>query len=210
MFNAGIVLLAGTVTGLVVLGLQIVASEGSISNAYTYILNRFTSHVTGNYEYFTNQVLPVKKISIMEVLPKYLLMPAIDLHFQTLLVHILYWHLILIFAIFTFVFMLKHRIQHNHLQLEPKALALIASTWYSILAPTSWFVIFRAHSFIQPHIDTMGWQMPFTLLGFALCGFIVSDLFTGWQNVPVSVPPSPAAQTDSPLQSDTYSPHPRA
>ncbi len=210
LLNAGIVLLAGTVTGLIILGLQIVASEGSVSNAYTYILNRFTSHVGGNYEYFTHQVLPVRKISIMEVLPKYLLMPAIDLHFPTFPVHILYWHLIVVFAVFTLVFMLKHRIQHNHLQLEPKALALIASTWYSILAPISWFAIFRSHSFIHTHVNTMGWQMPFTLLGFALCGFVISDLFTGWQNVPVSVPPSPSSQTDSLLQSDTYSPRPRA
>ncbi len=210
MLNVGIVLLAATITGLVILGLQIVATEGSISNAYTYILNRFTSHVGGDYEYFTNQELPVRKISFMEVLPKYLVMPAIDLHFPKLTIHILYWHLIVVFAIFTLIFVLKHRIQPNRLQLTRKALALIASTWYSILAPISWYATFKPHSFIHTHVNTMGWQMPFTLLGFALCGFVITDFFKGWQKVPVSVPLSPSSQTDSPLQSDTYIPHPRA
>ncbi len=209
MLKVGVILLAATVTGLIILGVQIVASAGSVSYAYTYLLNRFTSHTGGNYEYF-EQSVPIRKIHIMEVLPKYLLMPAIDLHFSGRSIHILYWHLIVVFAVFTLIFILKHRIQNNHLQLPRKALALLASTWYSILAPISWYVIFKPHSFIHTHVNTMGWQMPFTLLGFALCGFVISDFFRGWQKALISVPPSPSSQTDSPLQSDTYTPHRRA
>ena len=58
MVHVGIVLLAGTVTGLIVLGLQIMANEGSASNAYTYLLNRFTSRTGGDYEYYRCRLSP--------------------------------------------------------------------------------------------------------------------------------------------------------
>ncbi len=48
--------------------------------------------------------------------------------------------------------------------------ALIFTTWFSILAPLSWFVVFKAHAFLHPFFDFIVWQMPFTLYGFALCG----------------------------------------
>jgi hypothetical protein len=49
-------------------------------------------------------------------------------------------------------------------------LALISATWFSILAPLSWFVVFKAHSFIHTHMNYVVWQMPFTFFGFAVCG----------------------------------------
>jgi hypothetical protein len=191
--KAGIALLAATITGLLVLGAQIIAEAGSISFAYTYLVNRFTSHTGGDYEYF-DQSVPVRKIGVMEVLPKYLLMPAIDI--PRFGIQIRYWHLIVVFAAFTLILLLRYRIQADHLQLPRKAIALLAATWYSILAPISWYVTFRPHSFIHTHVNTMGWQMPFTLLGFALCGFVITDLFTSEQRIAVSVPPVPSSQTD--------------
>jgi hypothetical protein len=206
MIKAGVVMLAATITALIILAVQILASEKSFSSAYTYLLNRFTSHTGGDYEYF-NDAVP-RKIHVMEVIPKYLVMPAIDVHVYGFQIQVLYWHLILLFGFFTFVFFLNYRIHSNHVPPSRKALALVISTWYSILAPISWYVTFKPHSFIHTHVNTMGWQMPFTLLGFALCGFVITDLFTSRQIV--SEQPSPASQTDSPLQNDTYTPRPRA
>ena len=51
--------------------------------------------------------------------------------------------------------------------------ALIWATWFSILAPLSWFVIFKAHSYIHTHMSFLLWQMPFTLFGFAVFGSAV-------------------------------------
>ena len=193
MINVGLVLLVGTVTGLIVLGAQIIAEAGSVSFAYTYLLQRFTSHTGGDYEYF-DAAAPVRKIHIMEVLPKYLLMPAIDL--PRFGIHILYWHVIVVFALFTLIFIFNHRIKGDLWQLSRKSLALMAATWYSMLAPLSWYVIFRPHAFIHTHVNTMGWQMPFTLLGFAFCGFVILDLFTSPQRVAVSAPPVPSSHAD--------------
>ena len=52
-------------------------------------------------------------------------------------------------------------------------IALICATWFSILAPLSWFVIFKAHSYIHTHMSFLLWQMPFTLFGFAVFGATV-------------------------------------
>jgi hypothetical protein len=193
MVNVGLVLLAATVTGLAVLGVQIIAEAGSLSYAYTYIVERFTSHTGGNYEYF-DPAAPIRKIHVMEVLPKYLLMPAVDL--PRFGIHILYWHLIVLFLLFTLIYILKHRIQGDLWQLPRKSLAMMTATWYSILAPISWYVIFRPHSFIHTHVNTMGWQMPFTLLGFAFCGFVITDLFASRKSVPISAPPVPSSHSD--------------
>lgn len=193
MVNVGLVLLAATVTGLAVLGVQIIAEAGSLSYAYTYIVERFTSHTGGNYEYF-DPAAPIRKIHVMEVLPKYLLMPSVDL--PRFGIHILYWHLIVLFLLFTLIFIFKHRIQGDLWQLPRKSLAMMTATWYSILAPISWYVIFRPHSFIHTHVNTMGWQMPFTLLGFAFCGFVITDLFASRKSVPVSAPPVPSSHSD--------------
>lgn len=172
---AGIALVAGTLTGMAILLLQIIASEGSRTNAYEYLLNRFTSHLAGDYEYFTNQTVEVRKIGVWEVVPKYLLMPAIDIQVQNLNIQILYWHIIIVFALFTLISLFIHR-RGNRFDIPRKTSALMAATWYSLLAPLSWYVTFRPHSFIHTHVNTMGWQMPFTLLGFALCGIVIRDL----------------------------------
>ena len=49
-------------------------------------------------------------------------------------------------------------------------IALIWTTWFSILAPLSWYVIFKAHSFIHTHMSFLLWQMPFIFFGFAVFG----------------------------------------
>ena len=57
--------------------------------------------------------------------------------------------------------------------------ALLAAVWFSLLAPLSWLVFFKAHSYIHTHLDFIVWHMPFTLFGFALCGLAVRSLFSG-------------------------------
>ena len=52
-------------------------------------------------------------------------------------------------------------------------IALIWTTWFSILAPLSWYVIFKAHSYIHTHMSFLLWQMPFIFFGFAVFGSAV-------------------------------------
>ena len=57
-------------------------------------------------------------------------------------------------------------------------IALIFATWFSMLAPLSWYVIFKAHSYIHTHMSYLLWQMPFTFFGFAICGLVVKRAFS--------------------------------
>jgi hypothetical protein len=53
---------------------------------------------------------------------------------------------------------------------DRRAAALSAALWFSLLAPLSWFVVFKAHSYVHTFLNNIVWQMPFTLLGFSVCG----------------------------------------
>ncbi|SHM51870.1 hypothetical protein [Chryseobacterium polytrichastri] len=41
---------------------------------------------------------------------------------------------------------------------------LVFTTWFSILAPLSWLILFKEHAHIHPHIDFFIWYCPFLLL----------------------------------------------
>jgi hypothetical protein len=194
MFKLGLVLAAAALTGVIILSIQIIANEGAISSAYNYVLERVGHHAEGSVEYFFNPNVEVGQFTTAQVITKYLVMPAIHLQFRTATLQILYWQLILVFVFFTLLFLLKQRVRNT--APPRKALALIGATWYSILAPLSWYLLFQPHSFIHTHVNTMGWQMPFTLLGFALSGFVVSDFFTSPQNMAINAGPLPSSQTD--------------
>ncbi len=64
-------------------------------------------------------------------------------------------------------------------QRRRERLAFVAATWFSILAPLSWFAIFRSHSAIHLHTNFVVWQMPFVLLGFALVGLALQRVAGG-------------------------------
>ena len=58
-------------------------------------------------------------------------------------------------------------------------IALIWTTWFSMLAPLSWYVIFKAHSYIHTHMSFLLWQMPFMFFGFAVFGVTVMAWIKG-------------------------------
>jgi hypothetical protein len=60
--------------------------------------------------------------------------------------------------------------------LRPRGRALVAALWFSLLAPLSWLVIFKAHSYVHTFMNNLVWQMPFTLFGFAACGLTLHAL----------------------------------
>lgn len=83
-----------------------------------------------------------------------------------------YYYLIVLFIVTTFlIFINRKKMIDERLQ---QSTALFWMTWFSILAPISWFVVFKAHSYIHTHMSFLLWQMPFTLYGFALIGFMIT------------------------------------
>lgn len=62
-------------------------------------------------------------------------------------------------------------------EIRQTRIALIVVASCSIVAPMSWFVIFKAHAAAHFHIDFIVWQMPFTLFVFAVIGLLFRDMW---------------------------------
>jgi len=60
---------------------------------------------------------------------------------------------------------------------DRRGAALMIACWFSILAPLSWFVIFKAHSYSHLAINFIVWQMPFTFFGAAVTGLAGRNCF---------------------------------
>ena len=87
------------------------------------------------------------------------------------LLKVRYGYLIVLFMVMSVLLFLRSKeVIANRRQ---QHIALIWTTWFSILAPLSWYVIFKAHSYIHTHMSFLLWQMPFTLFGFAVFGSVV-------------------------------------
>ena len=80
-----------------------------------------------------------------------------------------YVYLIVLFIVMSVLLFLRSN-REVMAERQQHYIALIWTTWFSILAPLSWFVIFKAHSYIHTHMSFLLWQMPFTFFGFAVFG----------------------------------------
>ena len=84
--------------------------------------------------------------------------------------------LIALYGAATAVYFLRERLLPIGPQTTRNGRALIAATWLSILSPILWYTIFKGQAYFHTHTNFLAWYMPFTLLGFALCGFVVQVL----------------------------------
>lgn len=55
------------------------------------------------------------------------------------------------------------------------AIALIVSSWVSLLGPISWWVIFKDHSFWHQHLVVYLWYLPYLIFGFMLVGYVLKE-----------------------------------
>jgi hypothetical protein len=85
-----------------------------------------------------------------------------------------------LFVIYIFlimsVYLLWDRKSHVSSKERQSYLALIFATWFSILAPLSWFIIFKQHTIIHLPLNNITWWMPFIFFGFAVCGLVCKNV----------------------------------
>ncbi len=172
----GSVLALATIAGLGILILQITASEGSLSSGVEYVTDTFNRRAAGNPDDYKGIYAESLRSSHLVVIKKYLNSYAMVISTGEKDISVAYWHLIVIFGLFTALYLFKHRIG-LHINNHRTGIALLISTWYSIAAPLSWYIIFKATSYIHTNLFPLAWQMPFVLLGFALCGYVIQDMF---------------------------------
>ena len=180
VFKLGSVLLVAAMSGMAVLAMQIAANSGGIMGAVKYILNTFYKRAAGNPENYKDLLAESMRANVFTVLGKYLGINAFNTQTQALIWQAQYWQLVVIFIFFTIVFIVKYRIKKG-LKMPNNGLALVIATWYSIIAPLSWYIIFKPTSYIHTFLFPMAWQMPFVLMGFALCGYVIQDFFRAAQ-----------------------------
>lgn len=81
--------------------------------------------------------------------------------------------LVLIFCCFSFLSLISVKYSKNIDSNRRNVLSLTAVTWFSFLAPLSWFILAKVHSYVHTHINFFIWNVPFVIFGVLLIGYIL-------------------------------------
>jgi hypothetical protein len=172
MLWLGATLFAAVLAGLVILSVQLAVLTGNISGSLNYIVSTFNRRSFGDPQNYSGIYADAMRASVVSVIWDYLNLRAFTLPF--LAVPVTYLQLTLFFGVMTILFWVLKYIRPALLA-NRVGLALVMATWFALSAPLSWYILFKAHSYIHTRLDPSVWQMPFTLFGFALCGFVLSN-----------------------------------
>ena len=170
--NVALASLAAILMSLVILSLQVTLASGSLWEGICSIVATFSRRTLGNDVNLLSAYEAERNASTWSILKIYL-SESYFYNFQ-----IPYFVIIILFAIVSLiqVVLSKTRLAaSNNLR---KGYALIAVTWFSILGPLSWYIIFKSVAYFHTHMNYLPWHMPFTLFGFGLCGFLIQSLFS--------------------------------
>jgi signal transduction histidine kinase len=174
---------------LITLGIlffQIASVKGDFLKGVDHIVYVLRKRTHADYHDFPSMSAYSLKSSTSTVVIKYLKGTFFDLNnylstsnsfVSRLLFKIRYLYLIFLFLLMS-VFLYYRRNKNVSEKGQQSILALIFATWFSILAPLSWFIVFKSHSFIHTHMNFIVWQMPFTFFGFAVCGLVAENAFS--------------------------------
>ena len=169
------------VLSMVVLCFQVAAIKGSLLNGVHYIIHSLKKRTYAKTPIWHREY-SASLTSLTQMLWIYLKGPFFDLpnYFNVqnpflikAFLKVRYPYLILIFWVASWLLRRKRTWADSGID-GRRSKALVVSTWFSILAPLSWFLIFKQHSAIHTHMNLIVWQMPFTIFGFALCGLAVN------------------------------------
>lgn len=161
---------------------QLKALTGSYFEGIEHITYSFfkRTHSTASYK-FSEIYSDSLETDIFSLLTRYLLGNAIDLAplFSSVKgggFFLTFADLIILFILFTILVFLSRKQFPTLFKKRKLNIALLYATWFSILAPLSWFIIFKGHSYLHFHMNFIVWYMPFCLLGFALLGSVLCCL----------------------------------
>jgi len=157
---------------------------GSISSAYQILLSDILNRTSGDPEKIVKllgekasnpEALRAIEASlrapVIDVVKMYLDLPirlgTISIHYYQFVYGAIVASLIGLFMFF--YCSMKEKDRRN-------MLALISATWISLLAPISWFVLAKAHSYIHTYLNFVLWNLPFTFFALTLFSFVIYSL----------------------------------
>ena len=166
---------------LTLLCIQIGSVKGGLMEGIGYVIYTLGKRTHGNAESYPSGYTPSLDASTVGVVKAYISGVFFDINnylshpnsfVSNFLLKIRYYYLIVFFIVMSFFLFLcsKEPVMAERRQHD---IALIWTTWFSIIAPLSWYIIFKAHSHNHFHMNFLLWQMPFTLFGFAVIGSAV-------------------------------------
>lgn len=156
--KAGICMIVAVLAQMTILITQIKFLEGSFSDGINHIIMSFTKR--------TEAV----EVSHLDVLKMYLQNDTFSLGFLPNTIQFYFGSFILIALTIGIVLFIKEK---N----DRKTCALLLTSLFSILAPLSWFIVFKQHSYEHPHMDYIVWYLPFMLYTFSLTGVAVERIW---------------------------------
>jgi hypothetical protein len=166
--------LTAVLSGVVWLSAQYGALTGSFREGLEYILWSFGKRAHGLPQYTYE---PVYEQSIQksqwEVIVRYLNDHALNIRhwFDNSVwesVGIINFTVCILFFVMMSYLTLSSGTIRKDEAFHRRQKALVWTLWISITAPLSWFVIFKGHAAIHPHMNPIVWYMPFMLFGFLL------------------------------------------
>ena len=184
LFTAAFSSCLAILLSFLILSFQIASVEGNFLDGINHIVFSFVKRTIADPSLSHEQLRTDLEFNTTQVVVTYLKGVFFDANnylscstpfISEYLLKVRYLYLILLFMIMSGI-LYSLRKRHLDDRVERIHLALIIATWFSILAPLSWFVIFKEHSYIHTHMNSILWQMPFVFFGFAVCGLVVKWL----------------------------------
>jgi hypothetical protein len=162
-----------------VLSYQIAQVEGSMSKGLEHIVMSFLKRSSGDSSNFDEAFRESLDSSVFDVLEKYWNGVALDFtawftsDWESFL-KVDFGELFLIVLIFTSVIYISKDILPSLYSARKSNHALVLTTWLSMAAPLSWFIIFKGHSYIHTHLNFITWYMPFVLLAYVIISVVIN------------------------------------
>ena len=170
---------AAILVGLGVVLFQIARAGDSWGAALSYVVDSFGRRARGDplkYGALYQASLEASTISVLTTYANGILFQPAWRTGPAVAVRV--WHLCAVFLLASLVALLLARQKDAPAARTSRLQALTLATWFSLLAPLSWLIIFKAHSQIHTHVNHITWFMPFVFLGLALSGCVVVDIAT--------------------------------
>lgn len=160
--------LVGALIGMVLLVSQISYYKGGIQEGINHIKYSVLKRTVDTGAEVGEIYLKSIKSSYADVFALYWNKVIIDypeilhLHRFGIYMPLQFRHFIVFFFILSVIVWFLNR--------EKKVRVIVLTYYISMLAPLSWFIIFKAHTYVHEHMNTIVWFMPTFLFGYIIIG----------------------------------------
>ena len=169
--------------GMFFLMLQITfAKQVTFGEAAEFVISRYTTRTSGyDSEKIKKNVNVDTKLEAMnvpyrDVFKKFFNEPAFVVHrYDEPLIGFTYRGYIWAF-LFTSMLLIFFILAKRNKTDTWKIIATIIVTWISILAPFSWFYIFKPHAYLHSHLCHFMWYLPFIFIGMMGIVILIDEL----------------------------------